>query len=72
MYDAIMDYLRGTLSDVMAKQGGRQPVKATAADYLKHYDAVKSLSTKSHTEQSFVDAASEKEQVGYIILSMFL
>lgn len=67
-----MYYLRGTLSDVIANQGRRQAEKASAADYLKHYDAVNRLSRNFQTEQSFVDAASEKEQVGYILLLMFL
>lgn len=44
------------------KEGRRQTEKASAADYLKHYDAVNRLSRNFQTEQSFVDAASEKEQ----------
>ncbi|XP_038890655.1 RNA polymerase II-associated protein 3 isoform X3 [Benincasa hispida] len=44
------------------KEGRRQTEKASAADYLKHYDAVNRLSRNFQTDQSFVDAASEKEQ----------
>lgn len=68
----VVDYFRVTLIDVIANQGRRQTEKASAADYLKHYDAVNRLSRNFQTEQSFVDAASEKEQVGYTLLLMFL
>ncbi|KAA0048074.1 RNA polymerase II-associated protein 3 isoform X1 [Cucumis melo var. makuwa] len=44
------------------KEDRRQTEKASAADYLKQYDAVNRLSRNFQTEQSFVDAASEKEQ----------
>ncbi|XP_050940603.1 uncharacterized protein LOC103494093 isoform X6 [Cucumis melo] len=40
----------------------KETEKASAADYLKQYDAVNRLSRNFQTEQSFVDAASEKEQ----------
>lgn len=64
--------MRVTLSNVIANQDRRQTEKASAADYLKQYDAVNRLSRNFQTEQSFVDAASEKEQVDCVLLLMFI
>ena len=64
--------MRITLSNVIANQDRRQTEKASAADYMKQYDAVNRLSRNFQTEGSFVDAASEKEQVDCVLLLMFI